>query len=343
MKKILLTTLATAFLFSCSDDDDAKALGNYDNGMLILNEGGFATVSYISNDLQTVEHDIYSAVNGASAEMGQYAQSMFFSGDRAFIISGGSNKITIVNRYTFEHLDTVETGLSNPRYGVAFNGKAYVTNTADWITNADDYVAVIDLATLEVEEPIAVNDIAERILEEDGKIYVMNGSFSSGSNITVINPATKQIVTTIAVGTAPNSFEEEDGFLYVLCATLTDAGRIVKIDLSTNTVVSTLTMPETMVDARNLDIEDDFAYFNVGPKVYKVSLNATTVTDAPLFTANSTSAYIGYGFAVEDNRVYISEAREDFVSDGKLHIYSTGGTFIDAITVGLGPNGIYFN
>ncbi len=344
MKKIFLTSCFAAFLlFSCSDDSAITPLGDYDNGILVLNEGGFGTVTYISNDLQTVEQDVYAAVNGATAEIGQFTQHIFFSGNRAFIISGGSNKITVVNRYTFEHIDTVETGLSNPRYGVAHNGKAYVTNSADFMTTADDYIAVFDLESLEVEAPIAVNDIAERIIEENGKLYVMNGSFGSGSGITVINPATRQIETTINVGTAPNSLDEEDGFLYVLCASFAEPSRLVKINLSSNLVVSTLEMPEAMANAKNLDIEDGMAYFSVGSKVYKVALNATSITDTPLFDTQSTSAYIGYGFAVEDDRVYISEAREDFVSDGKIYIYSTAGTIIDEIPVGLGPNGFYFN
>lgn len=344
MKKILLTSvLASALLFSCSDDDNDSASGNYDNGILVLNEGGFGTVTYLSDDLQTVEQDIYTAVNGVSAEMGQFTQNIFFSGNRAFIISGGSNKITIVNRYTFEHLDTVETGLSNPRYGVAYGGKAYVTNSADFMTTADDYVAVIDLETLEVEDPIAINDIAERIIEENGKLYITNGSFGSGSNITVVNTSTKEIETTINVGISPNSIDEEDGTLYVLCAAFGESSRLVKVNIASNTVASTIEMPDTMGDAKNLDIEDDNAYFSVGSKVYKVALNATSITDSPLFDTGSTSAYIGYGFAVEDNRVYISEAREDFVSDGQIYIYSTSGTYIDEIPAGLGPNGFYFN
>ncbi|HRN99385.1 MAG TPA: hypothetical protein PLA69_08770 [Flavobacterium sp.] len=342
-KNLVALLLASAFLYSCADEEPVKALGSYDNGILVLNEGGFGTVTYISDDLQTVEQDIYTAVNGASAEMGQYTQNIFFSGDRAFIISGGSNKITVVNRYTFEHLHTIETGLSNPRYGVAFNGKAYVTNSADFMTTADDYVAVIDLEMLEVEDPIAINDAAERIIEDDGKLYVTNGSFGSGSNITVINPSTKQVETTVAVGTAPNSLEEEDGILYVLCSSFSEPSRLVKVNPVTNTVISTIEMPASMSDAKNLDIEDGHVYFSVGAKVYKVPLNATAITDTPLFDTGSASAYIGYGFAVKDNRVYISEAREDFVSDGKVFIYSTSGAFIDEIPAGLGPNGFYFN
>jgi len=110
-----------------------------------------------------------------------------------------------------------------------------------------------------------------------------------------------------------------------------------------NTVISEVLFPVTMDGAVNLDIDGASGYFSVGPKVYKIPLDVTTVSDIPLFDTQSTSAYIGYGFAVNGNRVYISEAAEDFSSDGKIFIYSTTGNFIDEIPVGLGPNGFYFN
>ena len=97
MKQIILFAAALAFI-SCSEDNSGDApLGSYDNGILVLNEGGAGSVSYISNDLGTVRQDIFTAVNEGQ-DIGQYTQSIFFDGARAFIISNGSNKITVVNR-----------------------------------------------------------------------------------------------------------------------------------------------------------------------------------------------------------------------------------------------------
>jgi DNA-binding beta-propeller fold protein YncE len=65
--------------------------------------------------------------------------------------------------------------------------------------------------------------------------------------------------------------------------------------------------------------------------------------DTPLFDTESLSAFIGYGFAVNGTRIYISEAAQDFSSDGKVFVYTTSGELLDEIPVGLGPNGFYFN
>lgn len=336
--------LSPLFLASCTSDDNSQTpLGSYDNGILVLNEGGIGEVSYISNDLQTIQNDIFSTVNGSADNLGSYAQSMFFDGNRAYIISNGSNKITVVNRYSFEYITTIATGMQIPRYGVVLNGKAYVTNINDYMSATDDFVSVINLADFSVEAPIAVNNLAERIVAHNGKLYVAGGSFGMGDVITVIDAASKTVESTINVGVAPNSLEEKDGILYVLCGSFSANSKLVKIDLQTNAIIGSIAFPDTMGNAANLDVEGNFAYFSVGPKVYKATLTAASVADVPLFDTGSISAYIGYGFAVNGNRVYISEAAEDFTSFGSVYIYSTDGIFIDKIPVGLGPNGFYFN
>ncbi|HLA56974.1 MAG TPA: hypothetical protein VK623_12790 [Flavobacterium sp.] len=345
INKLFLAALAGGLFFaSCDSNDDNEApLGSYDNGFLVLNEGGTGEVTYISNDLQTVQQDVFNVVNGDAHDLGTYTQSIFFDGDRAFVISNGSNKITVVNRYTFEYIATIDTGMVVPRYGVAYNGKAYVTNLNTFGSATDDFITVINLATLAVEDPIVVNTYADHIVAEGGNLYVAGGSFGSGDKVTVINAATKTIVTAITVGESPNSMEERNGILYVLCGSFAADSKVVRIDTDDNTIIDDVTFPNTMGNAQNLDIEDGKIYFSVGPKVYKIATNAETVTDTPLFDTESTSGYIGYGFAVNGNKVYISEAADDFSSDGKIFIYSTAGAFIDNITVGLGPNGFYFN
>ena len=98
-----------------------------------------------------------------------------------------------------------------------------------------------------------------------------------------------------------------------------------------------------MGNAQNLDVEGNSFYFSVGAKVFKENINTTVIADTPLFVAPSTSAYIGYGFGVDENRVYITEAAADFTSFGKVFIYSSNGTYLDEFQTGLGPNGVYFN
>ncbi|CAM3962732.1 YncE family protein [Flavobacterium antarcticum] len=345
--KLLFVAIASSLLFvSCSDDDNDNAavepqvpLGAYDNGILVVNEGNGSagSISFITDDLTSVGQDIFGTVNPGQG-IGGYVQSMFFDGDRAFIVSNGSNKVTVVNRYTFELIAKIETGFSVPRYGVVVNGKAYVTNLADFGNLTDDFISVINLTTYEVESTIAVNALAEKIVAENGKLYVANGSYGAGNSVTVINAATKVIESTIDVGMSPNSMEEENGFLYVLCGNVTNDSKVVKINLTTNLKVSEITMTGLM-NAQNLNIEDDKMYFTVNSAVYKENLSTTAISGTPLFTSTATTLY---GFAVDNNRIFVGDAK-DYASNGAVFIYSTAGTLQKEFSAGLIPNGFYFN
>ncbi len=342
--KLLFMALASSILFvSCSDDDDSNVpdlpLGSYDNGVLIVNEGNGSagTISFLSNDFATVGQDIYGAVNAGDG-IGGYVQSIFFDGERAFIVSNGSNKITVVNRYTFELIGKIETGFDVPRYGVVVNGKAYVTNLADFADLTDDFISVIDLSTLTIQSTIPVNAIAEKIVSENGNLYVANGSYGEGNTVTVINPASGTVESTIDVGISPNSMEEEDGFLYVLCGNYTDDSKLVKINLSNNQIVSEIAM-EGLLNAQNLNIEDSKVYFTVNSDVFSQNLSSTTISTTPIFTSTAITLY---GFGVEDGKIFVGDAK-DYASDGEVFIYNTSGTLQKQFSVGLIPSGFYFN
>lgn len=340
--KLLLVLITTSILLvSCTDDDGTNTpVGAYDHGVLIVNEGdGTAgSITFISNDRTTIQQDVFGAENQGDG-LGGYVQSVFFDEEKAFIISNGSNKITIVNRYTFELVAKIETGLSVPRYGVVKNGKAYVTNLATFNSLTDDFVTVIDLSTFAVTSSIMMNAIADKITEANGKLYVANGAYGDGASLTVINPTTNTIETTIATGISPNSFEEENGILYVLCSDYVNPSKLLKIKLSTNEILSEITFPEALGNAQNLNIEDGKLYFTVNSAVYSEALSATSINATPLFTAAATTLY---GFAVEDDAIFVADAK-DFTSDGKVFIYSTSGILENQFTVGLIPNGFYFN
>ncbi|GGZ50724.1 YncE family protein [Mesonia mobilis] len=338
--------IGSILLSACSDDDDFtgeidEPLGTYDNGILVLNEGGIGTVTYISEDLQTSEQAIYQAVNSGD-DIGAYAQSIFFDDDLAYIISNGSNLITVVNRYTFELVGKVDSGLNVPRYGVVENGKAYVTNQADFSTNEDDYVAVINLQSLEVEQTVVIGNAVEFIEEEDGLLYIQNATYGTGNYISVFNPTTNQVENTLTTADQLNSFEIEDGIIYALSANSIQRYHINSLEMISAVDFSFGTQ-ENPLSAANLDIEDDQIYFTVGTSVYRMGINAEEAPEEAVLTYNSNSAYgVMYGFEVEDNRIYIADGG-DFGSDSFVEVYDLQGNLLNNITVGVGPNGFYFN
>jgi len=49
-----------------------------------------------------------------------------------------------------------------------------------------------------------------------------------------------------------------------------------------------------------------------------------------------------YGFAVNNNKIYVAEGG-DFSSDSEVYVYSLTGALLDTFSAGVGPNGFYFN
>lgn len=345
--KLFLIALSASLFVSCSSDDDNsnEPQGIYDNGVFILNEGslGQGTVSFLSEDFSVFTKDIYTAVNGDDL-LGKYAQNIFFYEDNAYIIAGGSDVINVVNRYTFKLVDKIETGLKNPRYGVVKDGKAYVTNAnsyADWGApatepgNMDDYVAIIDLKTNKYESKIDLNATGNRLVLENGKLYITEPVTST--KLLVIDIATKKLEAPIEIGSNANCIEEENGFLYILRGPDTNRSEIVKVKLSDKSV-SKITFPETLDGAGFMDIEDNKVYYTVGSSVYTINANATTASTTPIVT--SPAGYV-YGFAVNNNRIYIADGV--FSKDGSAYIYDLSGALIKELTTGVGTNGFYFN
>lgn len=352
-KLVFVALVSSIFLTSCSDDDDNNEtpLGSYDNGVLILNQGGFgngnATISYISEDFVTHQNDIFSIVN-PTITLGDTAQDIGLYQDLAFVVLNYSNKIEVVNRYTMTHVATISTGLSNPRYIAFSNGKGFVTNWGDGGSTSDDFVAVLNLSTYAVSSTISVAEGPERIVEENNKLYVAHaGGYGYGNTISVINGSTNTLSTTINVGDVPNSLEVENGSLYVICggnpsyAPTETAGSLVKINLSNNTVSNTINFPAA-IHPSNLVIDDNKVFYTIDDAIFSKGLNDTTLPSTPLFTTTAQGVYGVYSFAVENDKIYVGDAA-DYSSNGKVYIYSSTGTLEHQYTVGVIPAGFYFN
>jgi hypothetical protein len=352
-KLVFVALVSSVFFVSCSDDDvvNEAPLGTYDNGVLILNQGGFgngnASISYLSEDFTTQQNNIFSLVN-PTITLGDTAQDIGLYQNLAFVVLNYSNKIEVVNRYTMAHVATISTGLNNPRYIAFANGKGFVTNWGDGGSTSDDYVAVLNLSTYAVSSTISVAEGPERIVENDNKLYVAHaGGYGYGSTISVINGSTNALSTTINVGDVPNSLEINNGSLYVICggkpsyAPTETAGKFVKVNLSNNTVASTLNFP-TATHPSNLDVVDGSIFYTVDDAIFKSELTATTLPTTPLFTTTAQGVYGVYSFAVNNNKIYVGDA-VDYSSNGKVYVYSSTGNLEQNYTVGVIPAGFYFN
>ncbi len=343
ISKLLSALFAATLLFttSCRTDDpidEPQPKGAYENGIFLSNEGNFgsptATVSFISNDL-SVENKIYSANNGG-AVLGDVLQNIGVNGDNAYLILNNSNKIEIVNRYTFKKVATVSDQVSQPRY-IAFAGNNfYVTNSS----GSSKFVNVYNSATNAFVKKIDLTSSGERIVEASGKIFVQNASFGSGNKITIINPTSNTVEKEVTV---PNGNIKKTistgGNVYTIASTSTDS-YIYKLS-PTGAISSTITLTG-IANGNNLEIDGTKFFFSSGAKVYAMDLSSTVIPTTPVLTLTDNSWSALYGFSVIDGKIYISNAN-GFTADSTVEIYSTAGTLLKTVTAGRGTNGFYKN
>ncbi|MGG8496864.1 YncE family protein [Tenacibaculum sp. TC6] len=355
INKLLVTLFLGSILFtSCSDDSEPQTdiKGDYENGILISGEGTTSvsgSVSFVSNDYSRVVNTIYKKVN--NLEFGEYVQSITFDKDRAYIVADNQNTITVVNRYTFEKVGAINTGLLKPRYMTIIGSKGYITNWGETSNDSDDFVAVADLNTFQVEKKINVILGPERIIAKEGKLYVSHqGAFGNNNKVVVINASTNTVEKEIEVKDRPDEiYVNDSGAIVVLSQgrTIYDTNwnvtghtlaAISFINTNEGKVTSELVFKEGEHPSQMI-INGNSIYYNLGNDIYKTDMNSTVLPTSKHLTAEA--SYL-YGLAAKDNNLFVLDA--SFTGKSKLKVYDLGlKTKTIEKEVALGASKIYFN
>lgn len=346
---LLIALLALFILNACSLDDgnDPGIIIDpveyaFENGIFVVNEGQFpnpGTIDFITSDLKFTVRDIFSQVNGEKTDLGGGLQSMFFDdADHAYIISNVGNFITVVNRYTFEMVGRIDTGLSVPRYGVVVADKAYITNQGDFMTNEDDYVAVINLEDYTLEEKITVGGPAEHIFDgANGHLYVEGAAYGIGNQVFDLDLAATEITELTRTEEELSSIVLDESALYALTV-----GKLQQFNLHTGDLENTVDLPSEQAPGK-LRLHEGKLYYTVGTAVYSIPVTLENVGTIPVLTYESDSDFGAmYGFEVHQSKIFVAEGG-DFASDSFVRIYDLEGNLLEEAAVGVGPNGFYFN
>ena len=357
MKKLLKNAAYLLILLgvaaSCDNSDDNNEIrGVYADGIFVTGEGSGSisgSLTYISNDLETVEQQVFAGVN--NEELGTYLQSAYINGENAYIVVDNSSTITVADRYTMEKIGAITTGLYTPRYMVVANGKGYVTNWGDPFDNTDDFIAVVNLSSLVVENTIPVDLGPEQIIAVNNKLYVTHlGGYSYNNVVSVINTDTNA-VSTIEVEDNPDEIAVNSaGNVVVLSQGRTiynddwsavignTPGAITTIDASGDTIIQSLTFAEgdhpDLLYASNGSL-----YYVLNNEVYSIADTATALASASDF---SLGAIYAYGMSVSNDRLFVANA--SFSGLSELIVYNlNNNTITNTIPVGVGASNIYFN
>lgn len=342
-KNFLSVLFAAALLLvSCRNDDPVdQPKGAYEDGIFIANEGNFgspnARVDFVSNDLNYTENDIYKAVN--KQNLGDVLQHINFNGDDAYLVLNNSNKVTVVDRYTFAKKAEITDQLNNPRYITFASNYIYVTNDE---YQGEKYVAIYNASNNSFVKKLPVNTAAERIVTAGGNVFVQNSTYGFGNTISYITPSTNTVQSEITVPEGQIQKIISDGsHVYAITSDYgLDHSYIYQIS-SAGAIAKTTTL-SNIASATNLVLSDGDFYFSAGNKVYKMSQNATAAPTTPLITVEENPYSMLYGFDVIDGKIFTADA-SGFTADSKITVYNTSGGVIKTLTAGRGTNGFYKN
>lgn len=346
LTKPLFLVLIVGVFFSCSDDDGPVPLGDYENGVIIVNEGNFlegdASLSFFSNSGSAPDLNVFDAVNDRA--LGDIAQSAYTYDTLLFVIVNNSNKVEVLHRYTMESLYTIDAAL--PRYMTVANGKGYLT---EWVSFSDQgRLSIVDLATGNIDGSITVGFGAEYVVIDGTTAYVSN---TFENTISEINLNTNTVDATLSLPSpAPTQMAiDSNGDLWVACKggfddnfEPTNDGLIIQIDLSTITSKGAIEFNANISGKLAINGPKDIIYFYTGNAVFDLDVNSTDSSIDPLFVNDAFTSLYGIGVDPSSGDVYVADSK-NFIEDGEVYQYDSNGTLVTSFDVGRGPNGFVFN
>lgn len=328
------------FLYACRKDVPPQrpvenvTLGG--GGVFVINEGNFmfgnAKVSYHNMTEGTTTIDLYNQTNGTG--LGDVLQSMYVSGERAYLVVNNSSKIEVCKTSDLKHVATI-TGLTSPRYFLPVsNTKAYVTDIYA------DKIWIVNLSSNTVSGNIPLNGWTEQMTMVYGKVFVTN---YDKEKLYVIDSKSDQLIDSIPVTLGANSIRQDNyGKIWVLCSgnsTLSVAPALHRIDPVTRSVEQTITLTGSPSRLCTNGTSDTLYFLNNG--VQRFTSGSTSVSSATVVAQGSYNFY-GLGIHPASGNIYIADA-VDYIQAGNVLIYKPNGTFVRQFSAGVIPSDFWFD
>lgn len=357
MKNFILRH-SLVFIFSlvvfqaCKKGNNGPQDTGYLHGAFVTNEGQYGnnngSVSYIDLDSSYIVNNIFQAVNGYGP--GDIVQSFGIAGNFGLIVVNHSAKVEIVDLNDFTHLGTI-TGADYPRYVLGLTDtKAYLTDGA-----YQGYVYVLDLTSQSIVNQIPVGKGPENLVRNEDMVYVANsGGWDYDNSISVIDPEKDVVLNSIPVGDNPTDLVVDVNHdVWVLCkgkvvydqnwnVVEETESKLAKVSRTGQAVAHSFPIGQTGDGFQpvRLAINDDgtILYWVEHDGIYRMLITDANPPQSPFIHRTF------YGLDVDpDTGILYALDAKDFSSQGMLFRYYPDGTVADSVSVGIAPNGVFFN
>ncbi len=347
-QSLLCLFLAAAIFASCKKDDrssnEPELPAAERKGLYVLCEGLFnannTSLTYYNYDDKQLTPDQFTAVNGRG--LGDTGNDIKVYGSKMYIVVNVSSTLEIVNTKTggsVKKVDLKNNGAGRqPRYIVFNKNKAY-------ISSYDGTVAVLDTASMAVEQYIKVGRNPEQMAIANNKLYVANSGGLDYPNydnsVSVIDLNTLKETKKITVVENPRAVAADQyGDIYVL-----STGNYGDIKSSMATIDSKTDEVKTQVNfsGGSMVINGDYAYIPASGGKLKVFNVKTEAIEKENFIADGTKVTTAYGVAVDDltGEVFVTDAK-NYTTGGEVFCFDKEGKKKYSINVGINPNNVVF-
>jgi len=339
--------IALALLvFGCDSSTIETPLGEYERGVIVMNEGSFGAndgeVYHYSPETGEIKGDVFETQN--NRPFAGLLQDMVLVDDRLYLVAN-TGKVEIVNANDFSGVGAVSSGSDQPRSLVVAGGKLFISDYGPYDENfatPNSYVSVVNsVQGGSISKKIPVQRKPEGMYSLENRILV---AVAQDRVMQVIDVASEEVVDSKAITGTPNSFFEINGQLYLYAR---DAAAVYFHQINKSSYAITRTVTANIARATNnytLGENDDvYVITSTGWPAYndavsRVSLSTGEVLNESMYTG---SGFYGIGYDRTARQIYIGD-NNAFQGNGTVIILNEAGQEVDQFNAGRAPSGFLF-
>lgn len=344
--KFGIAFLVLVLISSCMDDTPPIQLGEFEKGVLIMNEGAFGAndgeVYHYDPDSGEIMPNIFESKNGRP--FAGLIQDMVAAEGRLFLVAN-TGKVEVVDRRDFSSRGAVTSGLDISRSLITANQKLYISDWGPYnanFNNPDSYIAVVEgYDGGEVSKKIPVSSRPEGMFVAGNQLLV---ACTAGEKLDVVSLITEERVKSLEVTGRPTRFFEEGGRIYLLAR---DAENVYfhEINRSSGEIMATITVNLArstsgfaLTDNGEMLIITSTGWPDYNDAIARVSISNGQVLNASVFNG---SGLYGIGFHKDRGEIYVAD-NNGFQGNGSVIILDRNGQQQKTFLAGRGPSGFKF-
>lgn len=332
------------FIYSCDSGGNERPLGEFEKGLLIINEGNFTPrdgeISHYNFNTGEVSQNIFESVN--NRPFAGLIQDLVEFEDYFYLVAN-TGKVEIVNKNTFQSLGSVEgDDLNIPRSAIVADNKIYI---ADWgpydgnFANPESFIAISNNITGgAVTKKIETSSRPEKLYRVNNDILI---ACTAARKIDVLGIGDDAVSESIDIEGIPAMFLEFNGKLLLFSRN----SRTVffhEINISDYSISNTteINIPNPTSNIALGENGEAYIITRDGSNnlVSKISISTGQVINANFFEG---SGFYGIGYDKVDKFVYVAD-NNGFQSSGTVMVINQNGEEVKKITSGAAPSGFKF-